>query len=111
MQRAEQLLAGQGGANRHRRGFRVADFPDHQRIRVLPQNRAQSGGERQADFRINFDLRDAGQLIFNRIFNRNQAFGQNIDFVQCGVQRRGFAAADRPGHENHAVGHGDELLD
>src|SRR5450759_1748153 len=48
----------------------IADFADHDDVRVLPQNRAQCFGKRHVDARIDLSLADAVQLVFDRIFDR-----------------------------------------
>ena len=47
---AQHLVAGQRGFNRDFRGFRIANFTDHDDVRVLAQDRAQRVGEREPDF-------------------------------------------------------------
>jgi len=50
---------------------RVANFADHDHVRILAHNVPQAGGKRQPDGGIDVDLVDPVHLIFHRIFNRD----------------------------------------
>ena len=52
--------------------FQIADFADEDDVGVLPQNRPQAGGERDADFVVDRDLNDAVDLILDRVLGRDQ---------------------------------------
>ena len=69
VQRAENLMAGERGADGDFGGFKIANFADHHDIRILPQNRAQASGKSEVTSGPNGNLRDAGQLVFNRVLN------------------------------------------
>ena len=45
VERAEDLMAGERGADGDLGGLRVADFADHDDVRILAQDGAQAGGE------------------------------------------------------------------
>ena len=47
-------------------------------------------------------LLNSRQLIFDRVLDRHQFEFRRIQSGERGVQRCGFAAAGRPGHQNHA---------
>ena len=57
--------------HRDLRGFQVADFADHDHVRVLTQDGAQHGGEIQPDLRLDLRLVDAAKLIFDRVLDRH----------------------------------------
>ena len=59
-------------------GLQVADFADHDHVRVLAQEGAQRGGEGQADLVVDVDLVDAGQIDFRRIFG-----GRDVGVFAC----------------------------
>ncbi len=88
MERAEDQVAGQGSLNRGTRGFLVANFADHDDVRILPQQSSQRLRERHADFRLHLKLIDQRQVILNRIFNRADIVFHRADGVQCGIQGR-----------------------
>ena len=60
------------------RRLEVADFADHDDVRILAQERAQRRGERQADLRVDVDLVDAGQLDFRRVLR-----GRDVACLPC----------------------------
>ena len=53
------------------RGLLVADFADEHDVRVLPENRSQGARERQLDLVVDLRLVDAGNLILDRVFDRD----------------------------------------
>ena len=69
--RGEHQVAGQRRLDRDLRGFRVADFADHDLVGVVTQDRAQPAREGQALLLVDRDLRDALQLVLDRILDRD----------------------------------------
>ena len=90
--------------------LQVADFADHDDVRVLAQDMAQARGEGQADLGPHLDLVDAGHLVLDRVLDREDALVDGVDGVQPGVERGGLAGAGRPGDQHDAVGLVDQLL-
>jgi hypothetical protein len=82
VQRAKELLASEGRPHRHYGGLYVADFPDHQNVGVLMEYGTQTTRKRQPRLDIDFDLIDAGKLVFDRIFDNDDIVGENIHLVQ-----------------------------
>src|SRR6202011_151560 len=103
----ENKVSGKRRLNRDLRGFRVADFTHHDLVRVVTQDGTQSAGESEALFLVHRNLRDAVDLVFHRIFNCDDLVFVGLDFIQCGVERGGFAAASWSSHQHHAVGFKD----
>ena len=103
VQRGENQVAGERRLHRDLRGFGVANFADENHVRVVAQNRAQPARERQAGFFVDLNLIDALELIFHRIFHRDDFADGVVDFVQRGVKRRGFAGTGRAGDQNNSV--------
>ena len=103
-------MAGERGLHGDLRGFRVADFADHDHVGVLADDGAQSVGETKTDLRFDLNLIDAAQLVFDRIFDGDNFFAGIVDFFQRAVKRRRLAAARRARNENHAVGLGDHVV-
>ena len=104
MQRRQHQMPGQCRLHRDLCGFAIADFADHDHVRVLPQDRPQQAGERQTDLRPHLDLVDPAQLVLDRILDRDDLARHRIQRQQPGIQCRGLAAARRSGHQHDPVG-------
>ncbi len=89
----------------------VADFADHDDVRVLPQDAAQLRGERLARFGVHLDLGDVGQLIFHWVLDGDDVLLQAIDLIEAGVQSGALAGAGGAADDEHAVRLGDEPAD
>ena len=103
MQRRQHQVTGLRGFDRDLGGFQVADFADHDDVRILAQKGFQRRGERQADAGIDVDLVDAGQVDFRRVLGRRDVDVVGVEDVQPGVQRHGLARASRASYQNHAL--------
>ena len=68
VQRAEHQVAGERRLNGVLGRFQVANFADQHDVGVVPQDAPQRCAERQADLRMDLDLVDAFELIFDRVF-------------------------------------------
>ena len=77
MHRAQHLVAGERGFDGDFRGFGIANFTDHDDVRVLAQNGAQGIGEGEADFLFHRHLVDAGNLEFDRVFDRDDVVSRD----------------------------------
>ncbi len=91
----EHQVAGERRLNRDLRGFRVADFADHDLVGVVAQDRPQAARERQPLLLVDRNLRDARELVFDRVFNRDDLVLDRLDLGQRRVERRRLAAAGR----------------
>src|SRR6185437_3807441 len=100
----EYQVAGERRLNGDLRGFRVADFANHDFVRVVAQDGAQAAGKGQALFFVHRNLRDAADLVFHRIFNGDDLVFFGLDFVHRGIERGGLAAARGSGDQHHAIG-------
>ncbi len=69
----------------------VTDFADQNHVRVVPQNAAQAGRERQTDFAMDLDLAEALVVVLHRVFHRDDLDPLVLDLVEAAIQRRGFA--------------------
>ena len=85
VQRGENQMAGQGYVDGDGRGLQVANFTDHDNVRRLAQNRAQRGGERQADDFADLHLVDAAQNVFHRVFDGDDFPVRTVDEVEAGI--------------------------
>src|SRR5258706_3963701 len=109
MERAEYQMSGESRANGNFGCLEVADFPDHDDIRVLAENVAQAHREGQANVRPDRNLIDALQLIFDRLFDGDDPLLHRVDGAQKGVEGRGFARAGRTGHQHDPVRLNDDF--
>src|SRR6476646_4730223 len=100
----EHQVAGERRLDGDLRGFRIANFSHHDLVGIVAQNGAQPAGEGQPFFFIDRDLRDAADLVLDRIFDSDDLVFVGLDLVDGGVERGGLAAARRPGDQHHAVG-------
>ena len=96
-------MSRQGGLHGDLCSFPVAYFADHDDVRVLPQNGAQCARERHVDARIDLRLPNSGQVVLDWILHREHVCRRGIDPRKHGVQRCGFAAAGRAGHQHDAM--------
>ena len=71
------------------------------------QHRTNDARKVEADVVSHLHLVDARQIIFNRIFGRDDFCVGPIEFIERGVERRGFPRSGWTGHENDAVGAAD----
>src|SRR5258708_5865748 len=104
MYRGEHQMSGQRGLHRDLRGFRIANLAHHDLIRVMAQDGSQAARKGESFLLVHRDLQDARKLILDRVFDGDDLVPAIVDFREDRVQRGGFSAAGRPGHEQHAVG-------
>src|SRR6266568_4449671 len=111
MKCAEDQVSRQGRADGDIRSFKVADFTDHNDVRILAHDVAQPSSECQPDLRIHMDLVYAVHLILNGIFYRNDLPNRTIDALESAVKCRALAAARRTRNEKYSVRLGSHLTD
>ena len=109
VQRGEHEVAGETGLYGDLRGFQVADFANHDDIRVLPQDGAQRAGEGQPDAAVDGNLADAGQVKFHRVFDGDDVLPPRVHALQRGVERGGFAGTGGAGDQQNAVRLGEQV--
>ena len=108
---AQNQVTGQGRLHRDGGGFVVPHFTDHDHVGVLAEHRPEAGGKGHSGAVIDVALVDAAELIFDRIFDRDDIVAAVIDLVQDRIERGGFARAGRPGDENDAEAPAGHILD
>src|SRR5580698_4732354 len=101
--RSEDQVAGQRRLNRDLRRLRIADFANHDLVGIVSQNGSQPAGKGQPLFLVHRNLRNAAQLVLDRIFNGDDLVFVGLDLVDRGVESSRLAAARRPRHQHHAV--------
>src|SRR5271154_1053607 len=100
----ENQVAGERGLDGDLGGFLVADFADHDFVRIVTEDGTQSASEGEAFFLVDGNLGDAAELVFDGIFNGDDFVFVGLDFVDGGVEGGGLARTGGPGDQDHAVG-------
>jgi len=112
-----RVEGGEDQVSRHRRlhtdlrRLRIAHLADHDDVGILAEDRAERGGEGDARLTVHWHLRNAAELIFDRILDRNDLLARAIALGEAGVERRRLAAAGRSRGEEHPVRLCGEALD
>ena len=88
MDGCENQVVGQRRLNCDLRRLFVANFADHDLVRVVAQNRAQAARKRQSFLFVHRNLSDAVQLILDRVFDRDDLIFFVSNFIERGVQSR-----------------------
>ena len=96
-------MAGQSGLDGDLRGFLIAHLADQDNIRVLPHEGLQSVHESIVCLDIYLGLLYSGDMVFDRIFNRDYFYFRGTFVLQKSVQSRGFSGPGRTGIEDHPV--------
>src|SRR5262249_11305214 len=69
VKRREYQMAGERGIDGDSGGFDVTNFPDHDHVRRLAENRTQCHRKVEPDGLVHLHLVDTGEQIFDRIFD------------------------------------------
>ena len=96
-------MAGERGVDRDVGGFRIPNLTHHDDVGGLTQHRAKRGCETHADVGLDHHLIDAGQLVFNRILDRDDLLIGLVDDVETGVERGGLTRTSRAGNQQDAI--------
>src|SRR5690606_32077274 len=104
VRRRKHEVARLRGLDRDLRGLEVSNLADHDDVRVLAQERAQRGGEREPDLRVDVLLVHAREVDLGRVLGRRDVAIPGVQDVEAGIERDRLTAAGRAGHEDHAVG-------
>ena len=103
MQRAHDHVAGEGGLDGDAARFQVANFADHDHVRILTQECLERRGEGHPDFRTHLHLIDAEEIILDGILGGHDIRVAGIDLRQRRVEGGRLAGTRGAGHEHHAV--------
>ena len=97
-------MAGERGVDGDLRGLGIADLADEDLVRVVAQDGAQAAREGEPLLLVDGNLRDAADLVLDRVFDGDDLVLFGLNLVERGVERGGFAGAGGPGDQHHAVG-------
>src|SRR5437879_5667252 len=81
----------------------VANFADHDFVRVVTQNGSQAAGKGEPLFLVYRDLRDSANLVFHWIFDGDDLILVSFDLVDGGIERGRLTGTGGAGNQNHAV--------
>lgn len=70
--------------------FQISYFSHHDDVRILTQDRAQTGREGQACPQVDGGLVDPFKKVFHWVFKGNDIFFNTIEFIEHGIQACGF---------------------
>ena len=93
VQRGQQQVPGDGGAQADLGGLGVTHFAHQDDIRVLPQRGAQHAREAELDLLVDLHLGEAGQAVFDRVFDRDDLGLLRVQLRERRVERGGLARA------------------
>ena len=79
----EHEVAGQGRLDGDLRRLLVADLADHDLVGVVAQDRAQPAREGQALLLVDRDLRDAAELVLDRVLDRDDLVLDGLDLREA----------------------------
>src|ERR1700722_15223738 len=96
-------MASHGSADGNVRCLDVANFAHHDNVRVLPQNVTQTLCEGEIYLWFHINLRDAGQAVFNRFFDGDDAALHRVDAAQETIKRGRFSASGRTSEQDDSV--------
>ena len=82
----EYQVAGERRLNGDLRGLVVADFAHHDLVGVVAQDGTQPARKGQSLFFVHGNLRDALELVFDRIFDGDDLVLIGLDLVDRGIQ-------------------------
>ena len=91
MQRREHQVAGLRGLDGNLRGLEVANFADHDDVRILAKECPERGGEVEPGLVVDVDLIDAGKLDFGGILGGRDVDAGLVQDVEAAVHRYGLA--------------------
>ena len=91
VQSGENLVAGESRFDGDIGGFVVANFTDHDDVRILAEDGAESIGKAQTDFGFDGNLINSGELVFDGVFDCDDIILGVIQFTEDGLKGGGFA--------------------
>jgi hypothetical protein len=103
MQRTEHQMARKRCLDRNLGSFNVSNFSHHDHIRILPEDMAETVGERKTYLGFYLHLPNARQLVFNRVFNRDDVTLLGPKLVDGRIQGGRLTAARGPSEQYYAV--------
>src|SRR2546430_15808329 len=97
VERGEDEVAGERGADRDLRRLEVARLADQDHVRVLAQERAERGGEGPPHALVDLHLVDALEVVLDRVLGGHDVDVRRVDRVDRRVEGRRLPRAGGPG--------------
>src|SRR5205814_156058 len=107
----EDEMSGESGTNCDIGSFEIADFADHDHVRILADDVPQSCRECKTDLRVHMDLVDTIHLILDGIFDGDDLANRTVDALQGTVKRRALSTACRTSNQKYSMRFGSHLAD
>ena len=105
MHRGKDEVACQCRLHRHGRRLAIPNLTDHNYVRILAHDAAQSARKVETDFRLNLDLIDTGKLVLDGVFERDDLHLGTVDPAHEGVKARGLAGTCGSGQKYDTRSH------
>ncbi len=99
----EHLVAGERGFDGDIRRLVIANFTDHDDVRILAQDGTEGAGEIEADVALHRHLVDAGELVLDGVLDGDDVVFRAVQLLEDGIERGRLAGAGRAGDEDHPV--------
>ena len=96
-------MPGQRRVDRNLRSLRIADLAHQNLVGIMAQNRPQSARKREPFFLIHRNLRNAPDLVLDRVLDGDDLVLIGLNFIERRIERCRLARAGRPGHQHHPV--------
>src|SRR6185437_368383 len=104
-------MAGERRMDGYLGSLAIADLAHHDDVGILAEDRAQSVGKGEIDFRTDLHLSDTAELIFDWILDGDDVLFGRVDTAQAGIKRSGLARTGRSGRQDNAMALLDEPVD
>ena len=105
MHRRKDEVTGQSRLHDHGCSLPIPNLTHHDDVRILAHDTAQSARKVEAYVRLNLNLIDAGKLILDGVFERDDFYLGTVDPAHEGIKARGLARSCGSGQKNDARRH------
>ena len=99
----QDKVAGEAGLHGDLRSLRIAHLADHDDVRILPQDSAQTGGKCHSHLGVDLRLADTFNGVFDGVLDGEDIPAAIVEEAQASVKRGGLAGARRAGHQNNPI--------
>jgi hypothetical protein len=103
MERRQDEVSGNAGFHAEFCRLHVADFPDHDNVRILPENTSETDRKIKPDPVVYLRMGDSLDPVFDRILEGGNAELIRIEFFQYGKDRGRFPGSGRSNDQDQSV--------
>src|SRR5947199_6075410 len=111
MDARKNQVAGQSSLDRDLGSLKITDLTHEDDVGILPEERAESRRESEADLFFDLNLIYSAEVVLDRILGGDNVGLGGVQPVQSRVQSGGLPASRRAGLQNNAVGFDTSFLD